>query len=381
MVWIPGMPRDAFRGVAFGGGGKGGGSSSPPPPPDPAETAAAQAAANKETAIAQARLNQINEFTPFGSVVYSPTGETRDGIETTQRTITLDPAQQAQLDAQNRVGLQLFGIGEDQLARIRSNFSQPYSYDGLPTAPSLETGALARDQVTDALLSRLEPQFDRDRRAMETQLVNQGFTPGSTGYNEAFDEFNRAKTDARMQALLAGGQEQSRLFGLASAERDRAIQEDLTLRNMPLNELSALLGTSPGITVPQFSPPPQTGIAPTDVAGPIQNAYNAELLAWQNKNQAQQAASGQLFGLGGAALGAFGQAAPWIFSGSDSRIKTRAKRISELANGIGVWIYRFILGGPWHIGVMAQEVEKVLPAAVKEIGGVKHVSYAMVQEA
>jgi len=38
----------------------------PPVPPDPIKTAAAQAAVNKETAIAQAKLNMIDEYTPYG---------------------------------------------------------------------------------------------------------------------------------------------------------------------------------------------------------------------------------------------------------------------------------------------------------------------------
>jgi len=45
-------------------------SPSPPAPPDPVATARAQSAANVATAEAQARLNRINEITPFGTVRY-----------------------------------------------------------------------------------------------------------------------------------------------------------------------------------------------------------------------------------------------------------------------------------------------------------------------
>jgi len=44
---------------------------SAPAAPDPAKTAAAQGAVNKETAITQAALNRINQYTPYGSVVYT----------------------------------------------------------------------------------------------------------------------------------------------------------------------------------------------------------------------------------------------------------------------------------------------------------------------
>lgn len=46
---------------------------SPPPPPDPRLTAAAQAQANIDTARATAQLNRINQYTPFGSLVYTRT--------------------------------------------------------------------------------------------------------------------------------------------------------------------------------------------------------------------------------------------------------------------------------------------------------------------
>ena len=52
-----------------------------PAAPDPAATAAAQGAINRETAIAQARLNQYDEVTPYGSSTYTPTGKTIDGID------------------------------------------------------------------------------------------------------------------------------------------------------------------------------------------------------------------------------------------------------------------------------------------------------------
>lgn len=279
------------------------GSPDPPAAPDPAETAAAQSAANRETAIAQARLNQINETTPFGTSTFRPTGKVFDGIPQFERVTTLDPTDQERLDAERRVGAELLGIGEDQLGRIRTTFDTPLDLSGLPAAPSLETGVAERDAVTEALLARLNPEIERGREALETRLLNQGFTRGTEGFNEAFDEFNRQQNDLRLQATLAGGAEQNRIFGLAASERERALQEDLLERNTPLNELSALLGTSPGITLPQFSPAPQTGIAPTDVIGAQNLALQADIANFNAQSQARNAALGGLFGLGGAALG------------------------------------------------------------------------------
>jgi len=49
----------------------GGGSPAAPTPPDPVATAQAQGAINRETAVAQARLNRTNEITPLGSRTYN----------------------------------------------------------------------------------------------------------------------------------------------------------------------------------------------------------------------------------------------------------------------------------------------------------------------
>lgn len=76
-----------------------------------------------------------------------------------------------------------------------------------------------RRRVEEALLSRLNPDLEREREALRTELINQGISLGSTAYDRGMDIYGRQANDARYGAILAGGQEQSRLMGL---ERDRA---------------------------------------------------------------------------------------------------------------------------------------------------------------
>lgn len=71
-----------------------------------------------------------------------------------------------------------------------------------------------RQRVEQALMSRMNPQLDRDREALRTSLVNQGLTEGSEAFDRAMGRFGEQSNDARMQAILAGGQEQSRLAAL-----------------------------------------------------------------------------------------------------------------------------------------------------------------------
>lgn len=67
------------------------------------------------------------------------------------------------------------------------------------------------------------------------------------------------------------------------------------------------------------------------------------------------------------------QAAPLMLS--DARLKEDIKRVGETDEGLGVYQYRYKAGGPTHIGLMAQEVIRTKPEAVKNVGGYLAVDY------
>lgn len=56
---------------------------------------------------------------------------------------------------------------------------------------------------------------------------------------------------------------------------------------------------------------------------------------------------------------------------SDKRTKTDAKKVGKLDNGLNVYTYRYKGEEQPHMGVMAQEVEKVRPGAVHTVRGIK----------
>jgi hypothetical protein len=104
-----------------------------PPTYNPSQVAAAQGAINQETAVAQTQLNQLDEFTPYGSSTYAPTGDpTPQGIQRYSRTFRLDPAQQAILDQQNQVNLELNRVAGQQVGRVGETLSTPFTYEGMP---------------------------------------------------------------------------------------------------------------------------------------------------------------------------------------------------------------------------------------------------------
>lgn len=327
--------------------------------PDPFEVASAQGASNVQTAIAQSRLNQVNETTPFGSSTYSPTGQTftvKDAegkditVPTMQRDVTLSPDQQNILNLQNALTKQGYTIGGDQIGRIGQTLSSPLDFSGLPAAP--QASETARNAVQDALYNRytnmMDPRFDQERDRLRNELINSGHALGSPGYTQAMQDFNRSKNSAYENALFGavagGGAEQNRLFGLESAARNQGIQELFAQRNQPINELAALLGTSGGVNVPQFSGVPQTSVAPTDVAGPVYQSYA--------QDQANRGSTlGSIFGAVGTGLGA------WL---SDKDAKTDIepaspeKALSAVQN-MPMYDYRYKATGNRNIGPMAQD--------------------------
>ena len=105
-------------------------------------------------------------------------------------------------------------------------------------------------------------------------------------------------------------------------------------------------------------------IANADVGGPINQNYQNQVANWQQK----QSGLGSLFGLGASLIA------------SDRRLKTNIKEIGKTKDGQKIYSYRYKAGGPVHIGLMAQEVEKKHPDAVEMVDGFRAVDYGKALE-
>lgn len=244
-----------------------------PAAPDPYATAQAQGQMNTETARVQAALNRGNTVTPFGSVINRPIGG--DQWET---RIELSPNQQQIANQGEQLDLQSGQLTLDMLPEARRVLMQPMALDD----------ADARDRATAGIMSRLEPQFQRDREGLESRLLAQGFVPGSEGYNRAADELTRAMTDARMQAITAGLAESRNAAGFNNATRGQRI-----------NELGMLFGLGPGMQMPQQAQLAQVGVNAPDLTGNIYQNYQARMAD-------RQATNANWFGLLGSAARAGG---------------------------------------------------------------------------
>ena len=63
---------------------------------------------------------------------------------------------------------------------------------------------------------------------------------------------------------------------------------------------------------------------------------------------------------------------------SDRRLKTNVRKIDTRADGLNVYEFNYVWGGPKQIGLMAQEVREVYPDAVSERDGYLLVDYGKV---
>lgn len=344
---------------------------SAPAQPDPVATAQAQGAVNKETAIANARLNNVDQYTPYGSLTYSETGTSADGTPKFRSDIALSPEQQQLLNLGNQGDIGTAQLGVDQLGRINNAVSTPFSYGGLGDAPSADTMAQAQDKGQAAIMARLLPQQEHDQAALDTKLSNQGIQHGSEAYDDAYRQFNNAKTDAQQQAVLAGQQYANQGQNDALARRQQAITEYGAQRNAPLNEYSALTSGSQ-VQNPTFNNTSYTGAQPADLAGNIYKNYQGDVNAYNQKVATQNANQQALFQLGGQVAGAY------MGRPSDARLKANISRCGTLLNGLPVYNYNYLGDATPHIGVMAQDVLRVLPDAVMMVNGYYMVDYGQV---
>ena len=263
-------------------GGKG---SSAPPPPDYVGAARQQGAENVEAAIAQRVLNNPVQTTPYGRKSSRQVGShtLADGrvIPIFEDETSLTPVGQQRFDQEQRIIGNLGNVAESGLNRVGDTFANPYDIQNVNQL---------QDRAESSIMERLQPMQDRARSMRETQLANQGIMLGSEAYNNAQDDLARSENDARLAAITQG-----------LNQRAPALQQDLALRNQPLNELNALR-TGSQVTVPQFSGPTAQSIGAPDVLGATNMGYQAQLGQFNADQASGSGMMGGLFSLGGSLL-------------------------------------------------------------------------------
>ena len=288
----------------------------PPPAPDYAGAAVAQGASNLESARATAKLSNPNTYTPYGTQLVSYDGD----VPTIRQTLT--PQAQQTLEAEQRVQTSLANLGEKGTQMASTVLDKPFAFGGPAVQTSLDTSNIARMPVNagttgqEAIMSRLEPSLARARTSTETNLVNQGLRPGTEAYDNAIRSLGEQETDQRTQAVLQGinldtaanaqGYNQALQGGqFANTAQQQALAQAIQGRQMPLNEITALMSGSQ-IQNPQFQAYQGANVAaaPTFAATQAQGAFDAN--SYNQQVAAQNANTAGLYSLGGSAMRAFG---------------------------------------------------------------------------
>jgi hypothetical protein len=219
-------------------------SPSAPPPVDYAGAAQQTAAGNLEAARATTAANRVNQVTPYGNLTYTHDESKGDGGWTV--TQSLNPTQQALLDQQNKTSLGLSSLADRGLGYVDSALSNNITLDDLPK-DMVNPGQTGQD----ALMARFQPQIDQSRKALDTQLANQGITQGSEAYDNAMRTQGQSENDLRMQAALNG-------INVGQNAQNQQMSLKTALQNQPLNMLNAVR-TGSQVTNPTFTNTPQQG--------------------------------------------------------------------------------------------------------------------------
>jgi hypothetical protein len=282
------------------------GKSDPPPPPDYTAAARAQGGANVQSAIATALLNRPREVTPYGTRDWSqigtmtvPGAEGNAAVELPQyqSSINLTPLGQQRFDQEQRITNQIGNVAESGIGRVQDTFAKPFSFSG---ADDLQ------NQAESAYMSRMAPQFQRNRESLKGQLAMQGIDPGGEAADREYERIAFQENDAKTNAVLN-----------AFKMRPQMLQEDLAIRNQPLNEINALRSGSQ-VNVPQFQNYSPTSVTAAPMFGAAQAQGNADMQGYNAQTAQQSALMGGLFSLGGAAMGApipTGGTKPWWMGG------------------------------------------------------------------
>ena len=180
------------------------------------------------------------------------------------------------------------------------------------------------------------------------------------------------QTEAQRAALRGEAQAAGQgLYGMAEGFYTRPGLALLSQQPLSYQAGQGMLGLGLG-GMKQGTP----GLINPDIGLNLGAAERQNMLQAQMANQQAKATqnAGMMSMIGNVAGSAAGLA---MFS--DRRLKTDIQKVGETNAGLPIYTYKYKGDNKTQMGVMAQDVEKKTPKAVKEVGGFKAVNYALVK--
>lgn len=319
-------------------------SSKAPTPPDPYQTASAEA-----------QFNRLDTYSPSGAGVrqgYTDAqGNFRQGVAP-QGSQSAVQAVESPWERQIR---QLLQPAATQTAQriVTDNVTN------MPGAPRVQDRGTVADSIFGRTMSMLRPQIDQSNQRLITNLQARGMPVGGEAFNDAMGEQQRQTNDTisrlAIDADIGAGQEQSRQFGLDSAQRQGAMAEIIAAMGGSYNPPSAVpSGAAQGV----------------NYSGAVGQQYQQQMAQYQSQQQQRASTMGTLGSLGAAAL-----------MKSDRRIKRDIAHVGQ-RGGLNLYRYRYVWDRPGTVrhGYMAQEVALFIPQAVHRLGRWLALDYSLLPE-
>jgi hypothetical protein len=262
-------------------------------------------------------------------------------------------------------GAQLFGLGQQYLA---------------------QSPEMARQQFFNEQMALLAPA----RQAEEQRLASSVFGRGRAGLNIGGSQPELASLAGarRMQELQLGAQaeqaaQQRQMFGSGLMSQGLGLfGQQYALPGQALAPLQSYLGTI-GTIEEMGQQPLQLGL---QIGGAAQQGASAAAGLLSQAAQTQYAGAKDAAAINAQLIAGIAQGAGKAMA-SDIRTKENIKKVGKLTNGLNVYQYEYkpefkdspYAGHGVHIGVMAHEVEKIIPEAVFTTEyGYKAVDYSLI---
>lgn len=311
-----------------------GGKGSTPPPPDYSGAAQAQSTASKEIANMQNWANRPDQYTPWGSTTWQPTAAIDPA---TGQTVTrwtqeqqLTPQMQQALDQQMQLQNQRSQLAGQFQQRVAEDYSKPFNWTNLPgvaqgpqaqltgtydlkqnipmqnldlsrqanTTQTTNEPAFGseRRRIEEGLFQRMRPEQQRQEASTRTMLANQGFTPGSEGYNRELQRLQEQQSNERYDALMRGGEEQKRLQDMLMGQQQQAFGQTAAARQAQMQAQGAQFGM--GQQAADFYNRASQGMFSQDQAANAQNFQQLQAQADYQNRMRQQAIAEQAMSRG-----------------------------------------------------------------------------------
>ncbi len=262
-----------------------GNSPDPPKVADPNTVAANQQALNTKSGIQSQQGSMVNQTNPYGSLTYTQSGTSPDGTPLYTANTELTGANKDLLSilqgTQKIAGQQ----GQDLISGANYGAAQPKDIIGDMSGGWLKD-AMAKQ------MSYLQPGMDYDVSKMDTKLKNQGFNPGTPGYDKAMNALKQSQGQT--------------ITGFEASQQPALLQQAMQMYQLP----AQLGGSLAGLGAPkdfQQTQTPGLTIQPANLIGATANANDANMKAYQAEAEKQNNMMSGLFGVPTAILGGWAQ--------------------------------------------------------------------------